>query len=258
MSQNRRIYCRFCDKFYYSMEDLSSHMEITHLDMIPKDMTSYQFCYFIKTGKSEGKCVVCKKKTDWNEKTKKYNRFCNNPKCKETYKKIFEKRMIGKYGKINLLNDPNQQRKMLVSRSISGIYTWSTNPKYKFNYTGTYELSFLQFLDKIVQFDPNDIISPSPHTYTYEYEGKTHFYIPDFFIPSLKLEIEVKDHSSNHPKILAVDRIKEQEKDKVMRSNLSTYNYLKIVDKNNQRFLDFLEEIKKKEDNNDDSHIFME
>lgn len=257
MAQKRRIYCRFCDSFFYSLDDLSSHMESEHMDMIPKNMSSYQFCYYIKTGKTHGSCIICHNDTDWNDKTKKYKRFCNNPACREKYKKEFNKRMIGKYGKINLLNDPEHQRKMLANRSISGVYTWSSDSRFKFPYTGSYELSFLQFLDNVLRFDPSDIITPSPHTYTYIYEGKEHFYIPDMFIPSLNLEIEIKDHTNMHPKIKAVDRIKEEEKDKVMRSNLSTYSYLKIVDKDNEKFLDFLEEVKRRENEGDNSHIFM-
>lgn len=257
MAQKRRVYCRFCDAFFYSLDDLASHMESTHLDMIPKDMSAYQFCYSIKTGKNHGNCIVCKRPTEWNEKTKKYNRFCGRKECKEKYISVFKKRMIGKYGKVNLLNDPEQQRKMLANRSISGEYTWKSNTRYKFPYTGTYELSFLQFLDDVVRFDPSDIMMPSPHTYSYMYNGEEHFYIPDMFIPSLGLEIEIKDHTNQHPKILAVDRVKEEEKDKVMKSNLSTYNYLKIVDKHNERFLDYLDLVKKKEDENDKSHIFM-
>lgn len=256
MSQKRRIYCRFCDAFFYSMDDLVSHLETTHEDMIPKDMSAYQFAYFIKTNKDHGNCVVCKGKTTWNEKTKKYNRFCNNPKCKDEYKKIFNQRMIGKYGKVNLLNDPDHQRKMLANRKISGLYLWSDHV-HKFPYTGTYELSFLKFLDLVMQFDPEDIMMPSPHTYSYTYGDKQHFYIPDVFIPSLDLEIEIKDHSTTHPKIVSVDRVKEQEKDKVMKSNLSTYNYLKIVDKNNMKFVEFLNKAKENFDNNDRSHIFM-
>ena len=92
--------------------------------------------------------------------------------------------MIGKYGKVTLLNDPAQQKIMLSHRSISGYYVWR-DYKHKSSYTGSYEKAFLEFLDLDLNFDPEDVMSPSPHTYYYEYEGKKHFYIPDFFIPSL-------------------------------------------------------------------------
>ena len=158
--------------------------------------------------------------------------------------------MIGKHGKITLLNDPEQQKKMLANRRISGKYKWSDHI-HEIPYTGTYELSFLEFMDLIMDFDPNDIISPSPHTYYYEYENQKHFYIPDFYIPSLNLEIEIKDgdpddpSSNQHPKIASVDRVKEKLKDEVMKSNSKNFNYLKIKNKNNKRLFEYLEVAKK-------------
>jgi hypothetical protein len=238
--QKRRIYCKFCEYFCYDIDDMVSHLEKKHFEMIPEDMTPWQFAYYLKTGKTEGRCVICKRTTSWNEKTHKYNRFCGNPKCIETYKNTFKNRMIGKYGKTNLLNDPEQQKKMLSHRKISGEYIWRDRV-HKSTYTGSYEKSFLEFLDTVMNFDPVDVISPSPHTYYYEYEGSKHFYIPDFFIPSIGLEIEIKDggeHVNTHPKIQMVDKKKEALKDEVMMKN--QFHYLKITDKQNQKFLDFL------------------
>ena len=238
--QKRRIYCKFCDYFCYTPEDFVSHLEKHHDEMIPEDMTPWQFSYYLRTGKTHGNCIVCKGKTTWNEKTHKYNRFCGKQKCYDDYREVFKKRMIGKYGKTTLLNDPEQQKKMLANRKISGEYVWRDRI-HKTPYTGTYEKSFLTFLDEVMNFDPIDIIAPSPHTYYYEYEGEKHFYIPDFFIPSLDLEIEIKDggaNPNNHPKIQNVDKVKEKLKDEVMIKN--QFNYIKIVDKNNKKFLDYL------------------
>ena len=246
----RTLKCKFCDKRFTEINQYVSHLEKYHEDMIPSDMTPYQYFYFLKTGKDHGNCIICKKYTKWNDKTNKYHRFCDNPKCKETYIKSFRDRMIGKYGKITLLNDPEQQRKMLANRSISNVYKWSDHV-HETPYTGTYELSFLEFLDNVMDFDPTDVISPSPHTYYYKYENKEHFYIPDFFIPSLNLEIEIKDGdettegANKHPKIVAVDRVKEALKDEVMKSNSNTFNYLKIINKENKKFFKYLEVAKK-------------
>ena len=44
-----------------------------------------------------------------------------------------------------------------------------------------------------------------------------------------------------HPKNLAVDKVKEHLKDEVMRTNSSSFNYLKIVEKNNIKFFNYLE-----------------
>ena len=44
--------------------------------------------------------------------------------------------------------------------------------------------NILEFLDLSMRLDPDDIFTPSPHTYYYTYNGKKHFYIPDVFIGS--------------------------------------------------------------------------
>lgn len=251
--------CKFCDKRFNDVDHYIAHLERSHLDFIPNEMSASQFYYFLKTGKTHGNCVVCKKNTNWNPKTNKYARFCTNPKCKEAYIKLFKSRMIGKYGKVTLLNDPEQQRLMLSKRKISGVYEWSDHI-HKIPYTGTYELSFFEFLDLIVDLDPEDLMAPSPHTYTYQYEGKNHFYIPDAFIPSLNLEIEIKDGGDNanmHPKIQTVDKVKEKLKDQVMMSNGSNFNYLKIVNKHNGRFFDYLMKAKENVANGIQKPIFM-
>ena len=239
-SVKRRIYCKYCDFFCYTPEDFVSHLEKKHGEMIPDDMTPWQFSYYLRFGRVNGKCVVCGKPTKWNETTHKYKRFCENPSCKEKYRKTFENRMIGKYGKTTLLNDPEQQKKMLANRKISGSYLWRDHV-HETPYTGTYEKNFLEFLDQVMNFDPEDIIAPSPHTYWYTYENEKHFYIPDFFIPSLDLEIEIKDGGDNpnlHGKIQAVDKVKESLKDEVMKKN--QFNYIKIINKENEKFLEYL------------------
>lgn len=252
----KRITCKFCGEYMKSYDLYVSHIESSHSEFIPQDMTAWRFVYYLKTGKTHGSCIICKNDTEWNEKTHKYHRFCNNPKCKEKYVETFQNRMIGKYGKVNLLNDPEQQKKMLANRKISGVYTWRDHV-HETPYTGTYELSFLKFLDEIMEFNPEDVIGPSPHTYYYIYDGQKHFYIPDFFIPSLNLEIEIKEGTNNHPKIQAVDKVKERLKDEVMKSNSNSFNYIKIIEKNNFRFIEFLDEAKKRFLNGDKRPIVM-
>lgn len=237
--------CKICGKKYTELSALYNHIENKHADMIPQDMTVQQYYYYMKTGKSNGNCVMCKQATAWNKNTNKYNRFCGNPKCKEEYVKIMKSRMIAKYGKVHLLNDPEKQREMLSKRSISGTYRWSDN-KSETTYTGSYELDFLKTLDLFFEWDPEDVLMPSPHTYTYKYEGEDKFYIPDAFIPSLDLEIEIKDggdNPNNHYKIQAVDKEKERLKDEVLKSQ-KNFHYVKITNKNYTNFFDFLKEIK--------------
>lgn len=241
----KKCKCFDCGEVFISIEDVYTHIEEEHSDRIPKDWSIEQYYYFQRTGKSSGHCVMCKQKTSWNPKTNKYNRFCTNPKCKEAYREMFKKRMIGKYNKVHLLNDAQMQRKMLANRKISGVYRWSDG-KHEKTYTGSYEKSIIQDLDLVYEYDPEDIFCPSPHTYEYEYEGEKHFYIPDIYIASINTEIEIKDGNKNpnkHPKIVAVDKAKEAAKDKAMMTQ-NTVNYLKITDKENYLLLVFLNKLK--------------
>lgn len=245
MQRIGRVKCKFCDVYITGIDQYASHIEADHADIIPNDMGGYQFLYYLQTGKTSGKCIICGKSTTWNDATHKYARFCDNPECKEKYRQVFSKRMIGKYGKVNLLDEPEQQRKMLAGRRISGKYTWSDHV-HEVSYVGSYERSFLEFLDVVMNYDANDIMSPSPHTYWYVYEGDKHFYIPDLFIPSLNLEIEIKDGGDNpnmHHKIQEVDKVKERLKDDVMKNN-GSFNYLKLVNKDNRKFFDMLDKLK--------------
>lgn len=255
----RRINCKYCDKFFYDINDYASHIEDKHRDMMIPNMTSRQFIFYLNTGKKHGNCIMCKKPTTWNNVTNKYNRFCDSPKCKEEYTKMFRERMVGKYGQTTLLNDPDQQRIMLSKRKISGKYLWSDRV-HEITYTGSYEKSFLIFLDTVMNINPNDIFAPSPHTYYYIYDGKKHFYFPDIYIASLNLEIEIKDGGDNpntHPKIQAIDKVKEKLKDDVMISNSNTFNYLKITNKDESKFFKYLEEAKYQYDDGKSKKIVM-
>lgn len=237
--------CKICGKKYTDLSGLYNHIENKHSDMIPKDMNVQQYYYYMKTGRTHGNCVMCKQPTSWNKNTNKYNRFCGNPKCKDEYVRIMKSRMIAKYGKVHLLNDPEKQREMLSKRKISGTYKWSES-NFETTYTGSYELDFLKTLDLFFDWDPQDVSMPSPHTYTYKYEGEDKFYIPDAFIHSLDLEIEIKDggdNPNNHYKIQAVDKEKERLKDEVLMSQRN-FHYVKITNKNYTNFFEFLKEVK--------------
>lgn len=258
---SKTIHCKFCQSIFKDEEQYAGHIEKKHPEQIIPGMVPRQFVYYLRTGKTSGLCVVCKKPTKWNSSTNKYHRFCENPKCKEIYRKQFEDRMIGKYGKVSLLDDPEQQKKMLAARKISGEYQWSDrNPKHKFTYTGSYEKAFLAFLDLVMNFSPEDIMTPSPHIYYYMYEGKKHFYIPDLFIPSLNAEIEIKDGGDNpntHPKIQEVDKKKERLKDEVMKSNGVPFNYVKIANKDNMQFMKFLSLLKENDENQSTKKVVL-
>ncbi len=237
--------CPICNEKYAHKPAVYNHIERKHINLIPEDIEIPQYYFNMKYKKDGGKCVICRESVEWNPKSERYNRFCNKPKCREDYREQFKQRMINKYGKIHLLNDPKQQMRMLNEREISGTYRYDS--KVSIRYVASYELDFLKFLDNVMDWDANDIMQ-SEHVFYYDVESDRKFYIPDFFIPSLNLVIEIKDGGDNpnmHPKIVGVDKVKEKAKDEMMK-NQTSFNYIKITDKDYSTFLNFLKAIKNK------------
>lgn len=237
--------CFDCGEVYRDVEDLYNHISEEHPDNIPPGFTPARYYHMRKTGKKFRLCMICKKETKWNESTRAYNPFCSEA-CRKKFRKIFEARMIKKYDKVCLLNDPEQQRKMAANRKISGQYKWSNNPNITKTYMGSYEKKALEYEDVVLNMDPDDIFCPSPHTYYYEYEGKSHFYIPDQYIASINAEIEIKDGGRNpntHPDIVRVNKVKEKLKDEVMLT-MKQVNYLKLTDNNMGLLVKFIDTIK--------------
>lgn len=245
--------CKVCGKVFKSKEYLVYHIEKHHAEEIPEGWSASRYENYLRTGKTHGQCVVCKKETEWNESTWKYARLCDNPKCRQSISNEADKNMIGKYGKTTLLNDAEQQRKMIYAKKNSGTYYWSTDTAKKFpmHYASSVEYKFLEMLDVFLGLEPEDVMSPSPNNYTYKYEGKNHLYIPDVYIISLNLEIELKEPSDNqnmHPKIQAVDKVKERLKDEVMES-VDYVNYIKVNGTDYTEFFRVYTYLKNKEDN---------
>lgn len=219
---------------------MGQHYETIHKKLLPPDMTGYQWFYYLLTKKDHGSCVECHRETEFNETTMKYSRFCNNPVCKQKYKEERDNRMIKKYGKIYLLDDPEVQKKMQAGRRIAGIYNWSDN-KTKVPYLSSYEADFFRYLDIELHWPASDLIAPSPHIYSYEYQDKQHFYMPDAFIPSLNLEIEIKDDGSAK-NINVESREKDKIKDDLMKSCSNLFDYIRIVNKDYTGFEEIIKE----------------
>lgn len=248
MQKVKTFKCPSCHKEYNSLTTWSNHVQKMHPEIIPKGFSAARYFYYLQTGKDHGSCVICHRDTKFNEATNKYERFCGDLKCKDQYREMFKTRMISKYGKVHLLDDPEKQREMLMKKKNSGMYNFPDGTKV--GYASSYEKHFLEMLDKLLHFSGNDIMGPSPHTYYYEYknpndkehEGK-HFYIPDFYIPSINLEIEIKQNTNTHPKLLKIDHVKELQKDAMM-NEASGVNYIKIVEKQYDGFFDLLLSLK--------------
>ena len=179
--------------------------------------------------------MILKLPTKFNNQTKRYERFATNREV-EMYKKQFTERMMKTYGKTHLLDDPDVQRKMLSNRKISDKFKMQDGTLIE--YTGTYEKDFLYFLDSVFQWSPTDLISPAPVNITYldPMTNRNRIYIPDFFIPSLNLLIEIKASDNMHYR----ERDLPKEKAKDQAATKSKYNYLKILDKDYQDFMEML------------------
>ena len=237
--------CPICNKKYIEKKALYNHIQTSHPEFLDNGkITPAQFIFNARNKKSGGKCTICGKPTNWCESVERYERFCC-AQCKEKYREIFKKRMMQKYGKVHLLDDMDQQKKMLANRKISGQYLWSDG-RTKTTYTGSYEKDFLKFLDLFCNISPNDVFAPAPQVFEYMDGNTKRYYIPDFYIATINTLVEIKDGGDNpnkHHNRTEIDARKEREKDKVMNEQRE-YNYVKVTDKNYAIFMKFLADLK--------------
>lgn len=190
----RKYHCPFC-KEKFTKDDLVKHIDNEHDDELPPNYTAYRAAYdSINNKPGYGLCVICHQKTTWNEKTQKYNRLCGSKKCSDKVKEIYRTRMLKIYGKVHLLDDPNHQAMMLSHRHIAGKYRWSDGKMFEF--VGSYEKEFLEFLDKALGYKSDEVLSPGP-ILEYEINGVKRHWITDFLIIPYNLIIEIKDGGSN-------------------------------------------------------------
>ena len=236
MLNKKKFKCPLCDKKYDNKQSLYDHLEKEHKEQLGK-LSPANFFFNMYYKKNSGKCVICGLPTIFNERIERYERLCSRPQCKEKYIKMFKERMKRKYGKEHLLNIPEQQKKMLINRKISGYYKENG---FDHAYTGSYEKKFLEFLDLVLNYPPEGIICPAPIEIYYQYKDETHFYIPDFFLVSLDLLIEIKAFTNTHYR----ERDIEQENAKDDAANKyaleNNLRYLKLPDNKFNLFLNFL------------------
>ena len=251
MRVQKNYKCPFCvSKIYKDFGSWEAHIINMHEDELPDKWTPARYLYFLQTGMREGRCVECKQPTDWNEGSHKYERYCKNPACKQAYVRTAKKRMVDTYGAEYIIANPDMQRKMQAAKKMSGHVTFKDGGKVF--YLSKLEKAFLEMLDNF-GWSSNDVIGPSPNNYLYtyinendkEHEGE-HLYIPDYFIPSLNLEIEIKTQLNKHHKIQRIDKVKEVEKDAMMAKLVEAgkINYLKLSDGNYESFYQFILDIR--------------
>ena len=141
---------------------------------------------------------------------------------------------------------------MLANRGISGKYIWTDGTE--FTYTGSYEKKFLAYLDKILQFPSSDLMAPAPQVFDYMFEGEQHAHIPDFYISSLNLIVNIKSSENKHYRLRDLDR--ELAEDNAIKK--SEYNYIKIYDNQFSKFLDGMEKIKNSMENGEKKKVIIE
>jgi hypothetical protein len=188
-----------------------------------------------------GKSAISGKPTQWNEQAGRYQRFANDGEIAQ-YRQMFLERMRSSYGRDHLLDDPEQQRKMLANRSISGVYDFKDGSKKV--YTGKEELALLQFFNEALNWPGYDVQCPAPQNFPYtDEDGKPHVYIPDCYIESLNLIVEVKGefHNGWRSRDIAI----EHAKDKILHT--SGYNYVKVESQNYMELMDAIAKAKELE-----------
>lgn len=180
-------------KQFRSKALMYEYIETKYPQLLSEGMPASRLYFNLKYKKTEGKCVITGKPTRWNPVTERYERFFDE-NAKTEYVKQFQERMKRKYGAVHLLDSPEQQRKMLESRKITVGYTWNNGDVSKA--TGNYELDFLRYIESRYCFT-KDMLGEPPTIY-YKDGNKTAFYLPDFYIPSLNLIIEIKGSNRHY------------------------------------------------------------
>jgi endogenous inhibitor of DNA gyrase (YacG/DUF329 family) len=226
MATTRKVFkCPICHRPYVNKQAVYTHMYKDHADEIPDNMSAAQYAFNLRNKKEYGLCVQCRtRKTKWNEEAERYDRFCSD-ECKNAYVAEAKRRMLNKYGKEHLLNDEEQQQKMLNNRSISGHYTFEAD-KISVPYNSKLEYAFLRHMNYTYGIGGKDIIQ-CPYVFEYEADGKKHLYRPDFFALQWNLVIEIKSSGNKNPGYLANDHTEEKEKAMLEQNE---YNYIKIYD----------------------------
>ena len=251
----RKVRCPICEqKTYFKDRDfLIAHIGKKHKDSIPDGWSAGRYENYLRTGKTAGRCVECGGETGWNDVNNKYYRLCNKPECRKASADRAERNMEKKTGmtKSQRMSQASVQTKMIYAKHTSGCYKEGDHEIW---YDSSYAKEFVEMLAFMGE-DMKDVFGPSPNTYEYMYQGKKHLYIPDFCLHTYGLEVEIKDggnNPNNHPKIQQVDKIKEQEKDKVMDKlqKEGKIRYIKIVNKDYREFYKLMMELKELYDGN--------
>ena len=245
MSSSKKVTykCPFCDK-RYDRQKLVTHVEENHETELPEGFTALRYVFNYVNRKPEsyhGKCTECGGPTPWDENKGRYNRQCGKKACHDSFVKKCEDNMLRKTGHKRVSETEEGQVKMLANRKISGVYKFK-NGKEK-TYTGSYELKALEFMDKVMNIDPDDLLCPGP-ILEYTLDKVKHLYITDFYYIPYNLVIEVKDGGQNpNNRNMPEYRAKQIAKEKYIISK-TDYNYLRLTDNDFSQLLSVFMDLK--------------
>lgn len=250
--KGKTIYkCPYCN-YKGTKYNCVMHIEKVHSDKIPQGYTAARLFFNHINKKSHGSCIVCRRETQWNEDTWRYDRLCS-PQCAQRYTSSMTKGMINKHGVPSLLIYDDHQKFMLNNRTISGEYRFQDGAIK--SYTGKYERNLLEYFDKVMNAKSEDVQTPGP-TIEYEYKGKTHLWITDAYYLPANLIIEVKDGGNNpNKRHMPEYREKVVAKEKAL-EKIGKYNYIRLTDNNFVEFAKTIEEIRENLDNDVKDIVF--
>ena len=238
----KRIYkCPDCPMKYDNPNFLYDHVKEVHSKLIPDEWTVKQYVFNRKYKKTRGYCVIDKKSTEWNEDKVRYERYCSD-RCRQIARKRFKKNAKRKLGVEDPASLPEHQLAAIKGRKTSGEYKFADGGKV--GYSSSYEKDFLEFLDEEMEFKSADIEQCEIY-FEIELDGKTRFHIPDYYLPSYELLIQIKDGgpNPNMNKFVQQNRIRQQLGDQAIIKD-GRYHYAKIVNKDYGEFVNLLQILK--------------
>ena len=234
--------CHFCGRTARLKDDMIEHLNRYHArELADEGLDAAQSLYKSTHGTIHGRCMVCGGETDWNEKTGKPHKLCDNPKCRETVRKNAVTNHVRIHGKETLLDDMEHQREMQTKRHTAGTYRFIDGGSV--DYLSGPEKNFLQFCSLVLELRSN-MITRSPEFFEY-YDPKSdriRKYDPDYYLPDYNLLVEIKDggdKTNTNPAFVKDTKYKNYLKDEVMRRQ-TKYNFIKITGQNYGPFVELL------------------
>jgi len=232
--------CPDCPVKYDNLGLLNDHVERTHADNIPEGVTTKRYLFNRKYKKTKGSCVICKRETKWNEEVERYERYCGD-KCRSVARERFRHNAKRKLGTDNPASTVEHQIKAIKGRSYSGEYVFKDGVN--IGYSSSLEKDFLRFCEHDLGLTSQDV-EQCEIIFEYLLNGKMTFHIPDYFIPSLNLIIQIKTWKNMNSHVQTTGKLRQKLADKAIIDN-GNYNYITILD---MEYADFVNMVKILED----------